>query len=217
VTRRLAVFDLDGTLTRSDTFVAFACGLLARHPWRCLRVPLLVLPALAFALRLIDRGGLKGAVLHLLFSGLPAPAVQDWARQFARSCVPGRMFPQALAAFRAHVAAGDHTVLMSASPDLYVPLIASSLAASECICTTVRWNGDHLDGRRSGPNCRGQEKARILERLRAQHAGLSIVGYGNSGADVAHLMRCDEAVYVNAQPRIRARLAQLGIRCVQWR
>jgi phosphatidylglycerophosphatase C len=216
VAQRLAVFDLDGTLTRSDTFVAFACGLLARHPWRWPRTPLLLLPILAFVLRLVDRGGLKGAVLRVLFGGLPAGEVQEWARQFAQATVPGRMFTEALAAFHAHVAAGDYTVLMSASPDLYVPLIAQALGASECICTPVRWNGEHLDGRLAGPNCRGGEKARLLERLRQRHAGAHVIGYGNSGADVAHLTRCDEGVYVNAQPRIRGRLEQLGIRCVQW-
>lgn len=214
--QRLAVFDLDGTLTRSDTFVAFACGLLGRNPMRMSRVPLLVVPLLAFAMRIHDRGALKGAILRTLFSGLARTEVHNWAQQFAQSTVAGRMFPEALAAFRAHVSAGDYTVMMSASPDLYVPLIAQALGAGECICTPVRWNADRLDGRLAGPNCRGEEKARVLERLRQQHPGLAVIGYGNSGADVAHLMRCDEAVYVNAPPRIRARLEQLGIRCVQW-
>ena len=214
--QRLAVFDLDGTLTRGDTFIAFACGLLARKPLRWLRVPILLFPVLGFVLRFIDRGELKGAVLHVLFAGMPRAEVHSWAQRFAQA-VPGRMFPEAVAAFRAHVAAGDYTVLMSASPDLYVPLIGQALGASECICTPVRWNGDRLDGRLAGPNCRGKEKARILEQLRRQHPGLSVIGYGNSGPDVAHLMRCDEAVYVNAQARIRGRLDQLGMRCVQWR
>ena len=142
--QRLAVFDLDGTLTRSDTFVAFTCGLLARNPVRLLRVPLLVIPLLAFALRIHDRGTLKGAILHTLFNGLPRAEVHAWAQQFAQSAVARRMFPEALAAFRAHVAAGDPTVLMSASPDLYVPLIARELGASESFCTPVRWNADRL-------------------------------------------------------------------------
>jgi phosphatidylglycerophosphatase C len=216
VARRLAVFDLDGTLTRGDTFIAFACGLLARKPLRWLRVPALLLPVLAFVLRFIDRGELKGSVLRLLFAGLPRAEIQAWAQQFAQAIVPGRMFAEAVAAFRAHVTAGDYTVLMSASPDLYVPLIASALGASQCICTPVRWDGEHLDGRLAGPNCRGEEKARILAGLRQQHPGLPVIGYGNSGADVAHLTQCDEAVYVNAPPRTRAPMEQLGMRCVQW-
>ena len=183
---------------------------------RLLRVPLLLIRAAGICLRIYDRGALKGAILHTLFAACRALKCTAWARSFAQSAVAGRMFPEALAAFRAHVAAGDYTVLMSASPDLYVPLIAQALGASQCICTAVRWDADRLDGRLAGPNCRGEEKARVLERLRQQHPGLAVIGYGNSGADVAHLMRCNEAVYVNAQPRIKGRLEQLGFRCVQW-
>lgn len=215
--QRLAVFDLDGTLTRHDTFMPFTRGLLARNPVRWLRAPLLLLPVLAWLLRLIDRGALKGAVLRMLFAGLPRSEIDDWARQFAQHAVTSRMFSESLAAFRTHVAAGDYTVLMSASPDLYVPLIARALGASECVCTPVRWSGDRLDGRLAGPNCRGEEKARILERLRGEHPGLAVIGYGNSSADIAHLVRCDEAIYVNASPQARERLIQLGLRCVQWR
>lgn len=214
--QRLAVFDLDGTLTRRDTFVPFALGLLARNPSRWLRLPILLLPALAYVLRLTDRGGLKGAVLYWLFGGLHRAGISSWADQFTQETLAQRMFPEGLAAFRAHVAAGDHTVLMSASPDIYVPLIARALGASECVCTRVRWNGNLLDGRLAGPNCRDEEKARVLERLRGEHASLRVVGYGNSGADIAHLVRCDEASYVNAPPRARPRLAQLGLRLVQW-
>ncbi len=215
--RRLAVFDLDGTLTRGDTYLGFGCGLLARKPLRWVRMPALLVPALAFVVRLIDQGALKGAVLRVLFAGLARSEVHAWAQRFARTTVALGMYPEALAAFRSHVANGDYTVLMSASPDLYVPEIAQLLGASECVCTAVRWNGALLDGRLAGPNCRGEEKALVLERLRQQHPGLSVIGYGNSGHDIAHLMRCDEAVYVNPRPRMRGRLAQLGMRCVQWR
>ena len=179
-------------------------------------MPLLLLPALAYALRIFGRGELKGAILHILFAGMPRSIIQAWAQEFARGTVEQRMFAEGLAAFRSHVAAGDHAVLMSASPDLYVPLIAAVLGASECICTPVQWNGERLDGRLAGPNCRGEEKARILERLRQQHPGMTVIGYGNSGADLAHLVRCDEAVYVNANGRARVRLERLGVRHVQW-
>ena len=213
---RLAVFDLDGTLTRRDTFLPFIGGLLARNPLRWVRVPLLLLPSLAYALRIIGRGELKGAVLRVLFAGLPRPIIHAWAQEFARGAIARRMFAEGLAAFRSHLAAGDHAVLMSASPDLYVPLIAAALGSKECICTPVRWNGERLDGRLAGPNCRGEEKARILERLRQQYPGWSVIGYGNSGADLAHLVRCDEAVYVNASRRLRSRLERLGLRLVEW-
>lgn len=215
--RRLAVFDLDGTLSRADTFGPFVLGLLRRHPARALRLPLLIIPVVGFVLRWVDRGGLKGSVLRLLFGGLPRKTVDEWAAQYASRVVPHRLFAEALAALRNHVARQDHVVLLSASPDLYVPRIGAALGVTETICTAVRWNGECLDGRLAGPNRRDQEKLRVLEGLKQRFPGLSVIAYGNSSADLPHLFRCEEAVYVNATPALARELAGRGLTCVNWR
>ncbi|HMA12173.1 MAG TPA: HAD-IB family phosphatase [Steroidobacteraceae bacterium] len=215
--RRLAIFDLDGTLTRADTFGPFVLGLLRRHPARALRLPLLLFPAAGYLLRITDRGGLKSAVLRLVFGNLPRAAVEGFAAGYARHVVEGRTFPAALAALRSHVAAGDFVVLLSASPDLYVPRIGSLLGVAETHCTRIRWNGDRLDGHLEGRNRRDEEKLRVLEHLRATHPGLPFIAYGNSAPDLIHMAACEQAVYVNANRGLAQRLTARGIRCVRWR
>jgi phosphatidylglycerophosphatase C len=217
--RRLALFDLDGTLTRHDTFRQFVVEVLRRRPARWPRALLLPFPVAGFVLRLIDRGALKGSFMRMLFGGMSRADIGAFARGFAAAVVPARMFPEAVAALRAHVAAGDHVVLLSASPDLYVPEIGHLLGAHETICTQVRWNGDRLDGRLAGPNRRDREKAHVLAQLRAAHPGLPVIAYGNSTPDLDHMRLCEEAVYVNAPPAESARLAAElpTIRQVIWR
>jgi phosphatidylglycerophosphatase C len=215
--RRLAIFDLDGTLSRHDTYFPFVLGLLLRHPLRWPRIALLLIPALGYLLRRLDRGGLKGAILHCLFRNLPREAIDAWTRQYAAMVVPARMFTEGVATFRAHLAGGDHVVLLSASPDLFVPRIGQLLGAHEVICTGIRWNGDRLDGRLSGPNRRDDEKARVLETLRVRMPDLPVVSYGNSTPDLIHMQQCEQGVYVNASPALAAELTQQGLRCVQWR
>ncbi|HTQ37074.1 MAG TPA: HAD family hydrolase [Steroidobacteraceae bacterium] len=217
--RRLALFDLDGTLTRGDTFRQFVPRLLARHPARWPRALLLPPPVLAYALRLIGRGALKGAVLRRLFRGLPRATVEGYARRYAAAVVPAQMYPEAVAVLRAHLAAGDHVVVMSASPDLYVPEIGRLLDVHEIHCTRIRWRGERLDGDLDGPNLRDHQKALMLAALRAAHPGLPVIAYGNSAADLEHMALCEEGVYVNGSARMRRRLAALHpqIRVVQWR
>ncbi|MET0282195.1 MAG: HAD-IB family hydrolase [Steroidobacteraceae bacterium] len=215
--RRLVLFDLDGTITRHDSFPPFVWGLVARHPLRWLRLPLLGLPFAAFTLRLIGRGTLKGSLLRLMLGGLPRSAVADWVRDYASQVVPARLFSEAVAAFQQHLRAGDHVVVVSASPDLYVPEIARLLGAHEVFCTPIRWRDGRLDGRLAGPNCRDHEKDRVLQQLRRAHPGLPVIAYGNSVEDLIHMQHCEQAVYVNPTPRMQAMLERMGIPGVFWR
>jgi len=215
--RRLAVFDLDGTLTRADSFGPFVLGLLRRHPARLLRLPLLAAPAIGYVLHMLGRGQLKAALLRLLFGNLPRADLDRFADEYARHVVERHMFPEALATLRAHLAAGDHVVLLSASPDLYVPRIGALLGVGETHCTRIRWNGDRLDGHLDGLNRRDEEKLRVVEQLRAANPGLPVIAYGNSSPDLVHMRRCEQAVYVNADAGLARRLSEGGIRCVNWR
>jgi phosphatidylglycerophosphatase C len=216
--RRLALFDLDGTLTRGDTFRGFVSKLLLARPARWWRAPLLAFPIAGFLLRRVDRGQLKGSFIHLLFAGMGRAEIDAFARRYAASVTAGYLFPQALAALRAHLAAGDHVVVLSASPDLYVHEIGKQLGVHQSFCTEIRWDGDRLDGRLAGPNRRDQEKARVLAALRAANPGLPVIAYGNSDPDLDHMRLCEEAVYVNADRRLAAKLAAElpTLRCVQW-
>lgn len=213
---RLAVFDLDGTLTRRDTFGGFMVRALLRWPWRLVLLPRLLIPTLHYLLGRRDRGELKGGVMHALLAGLTREQVRTLAASYVARVMRSQLHEEVPGVLAAHRAAGDHLVLMSASPDLYVPLLGQALGFDEVLCTEVRWNGDRLDGRLAGPNCRDRDKTRRLAELRARHPGRGVIAYGNSAPDVDHLRTCEQAVYVNARPAERAELEALGMTLVQW-
>ena len=106
---RLAVFDLDGTITRHDTLVPYALGYVMRkRPWR-LPALLLVLPAvLGHALGIVDRGQLKSAFIRATLGGCQRKNLERWTTVFVSRLLPRGVFPQALQAIQAHAAEGDH-------------------------------------------------------------------------------------------------------------
>jgi phosphatidylglycerophosphatase C len=210
------VFDLDGTITRSDTLGPYVAGFLNRHPAGWLRLPRVLPGLLAFAFGRADRGALKSALIRATLGGHSRAAIDAWTAQFVGS-PPRRVFRDALQRIEQHRAAGDALVLMSASPDLYVPALARALGFAQCICTGVEWQGEHLVGRLTTPNRRGEEKVRCLEQLRAEHPGSVISAYGNSPEDIPHLAKADRPLLVNGNARARALARALGIPCASWR
>jgi phosphatidylglycerophosphatase C len=214
----VALFDLDGTLTWRDTLLPFLAGYVVRHPvrlWRLWRLP----PALLdYALGARDRGRLKSQLIRAVLGGEPRARIDAWAAAFVLALGPRRRFrAAALARLDAHRAAGDHLVLLSASPDLYVPLIGRQLGFERVMCTEIAWAGERLDGRLKSPNRRGQEKVHCLDWLRGQYPNVPVVAYGNSASDLAHMSRADRALLVNANAGARRRAAQLAIPVAHWR
>lgn len=213
--RRLAVFDLDGTVTRRDTFVGYLRGWVRRHPqrrrWR---------PAAAAVLRFAfggrNRGRLKSDLLRAWMGGAGRDEVAAWSRAFASGFPEHELCPGALAAIARHRAAGDRLVLLSASVDLYVPLLAERLGFDETICTGVAWRDGRLDGALTTENRRGEEKRRCIGELRARHAGARIAAYANSASDLPHLVAVDEPLLVNGGWRTRRQARRHRIPVADW-
>jgi phosphatidylglycerophosphatase C len=212
----LAVFDLDGTITRHDTLIQFILGYLKSRPWRLFGFVLAIPAVLLYLLRVTDRGALKGSVIHWTLGGSSRSDLDAWAATFVPRVLERGVFKSALHQIAEHKRNGDVLVLMSASPDFYVPAVARHLGFNEVTCTGVRWNGDRLDGRLTTANCRGAEKARRFGELRGRYPHLATAAYGNAASDLDHLRLADRGVLVNGDEPARRRAVEFGVSCEDW-
>lgn len=214
---RIALFDLDGTLTWRDTLMGFLAGYVRRHPAKWLRLWRLPLVVSGYLLGMRDRGSLKAGVIRVVMGGEPRSRVDAWADLFVAGLHRrGAFRPAALAVLEEHRAADDHLVLLSASPDLYVPRIGRLLGFERTLCTGITWGGDILDGALATPNRYGEEKSSCLAWLRSQYPGLPVMAYGNSASDLPHLKLADSALLVNANAAARREAAALGVPTAEW-
>lgn len=212
----LAVFDLDGTVTRRDTFVPWWRGWLRRHPGtRRRRREIAALWRYVAGGR--DRGRLKSDLIRSCMAGRTRAELADWTRDFVAGLREQDFCPGALHAILRHHAAGDRVLLMSASVDLYVPAIGARLGFDDTICTGVAWDGDRLLGTLTTANRRGAEKLRCIEALRRRFAAERIAAYGNSRSDLAHLAAVDQPLLVNGSVRARRAARAAGIPVADWR
>ena len=212
----VAIFDLDGTLTRHDTLVPYLRFALRRHPERRGRLKAVPAILLRFAFDR-DRGRLKGELIHALLGGLTHAEVNAITQAFLDEQLISLLHPTAVSAVEAHRNAGDWLVLLSASTEFYVRELGSRLGFDQVICTEVRWDGDRLDGRLKTENRRGVEKTRCLAELRAMHPAATFAAYGNAGSDLDHLRHVEAPRVVNASLRTRIRARALGLPVDSWR
>jgi phosphatidylglycerophosphatase C len=214
--QRLVVFDLDGTITRHDTLLPYVLGALRRTPWRLARL-LLVGPRLvAFAAGRADHGALKSSLIKATLGGRSRADIERSTARFVPALLANGVRADALKAIEAHRARGDVLVLLSASPDLYVPAIGAQLGFAEVVCTGIGWRSERLDGSLTTPNRRGIEKTRCLEALKQRYPGLRTAAYANAASDLDHLAQVDEPLLVSGSRRARLEAARLRIPAASW-
>src|SRR3546814_15668726 len=77
IMQRLAIYDMDRTITHAPTWTPFLWGTLRRHaPWRMLLVPAAVFAAFGYLARVLDRPRLKQPRPRDRQSVVPGKSVQ---------------------------------------------------------------------------------------------------------------------------------------------
>jgi HAD superfamily hydrolase (TIGR01490 family) len=177
----LALFDFDGTITRTDTWTPFMR--LAVRPSRMRMAVVLLSPVIVgHRLGMISSSRGRQAAARVGFAGERAAEIRQHGVRYASTVLPATLQPRALEQLEWHRAEGDHVVIVSASLDAYIaPWCAEH--GLEYICTTLEERDGRLTGRYVDGDCAGPEKARRI-RERYDLANYQVVyAYGDSGED----------------------------------
>lgn len=183
----MAAFDLDGTLSEGGSvfkWLCFLCGSRAAYAAGArLAVPLLI-GALRSG-RQADRA--KEEMFRRLLAGRDLDEVTAASRVFALAHFEGHGREDVLARLRGHLREGHDVVIVSASPQIYVDVVAEQLQVAGGLGTRLAVDArGRLTGSYLGRNCRGSEKMRRLNEWMAERypgAEPVVYAYGNSRGD----------------------------------
>ena len=206
----IAVFDFDGTVIRGDSVTALV--LYARKKGILSAGELLAcaFQGILYRLHLSDALTAK-TYAHRFLKRMPADERLCFLSSFAR-LLAERAYPEALKEIQRYHAADMHVVLCSASCECYMQFVAEELQADALLCTPC-----DPDGTVRGPNCRGEEKVRRIDRWLAENGmtrNCLTAGYGDSKGDIPMLLMCRNATLVNPSSNLRHMLP--SARQVRW-
>lgn len=183
VMRRVAAFDLDGTLTRRDTLLPFLLRSCGRRPTATalMAESLVLLRGVAGDDQARDDA--KAGVLRRLLAGRPVAPLAELAEEFADEVMATLVRTDAAARIERHRGQEHELVIVTASPELYVGPLARRLGVDQVLGTLLEVDdAGLLTGRLLGANCRGAEK---VARLRAWLGDdeFELWAYGDSAGD----------------------------------
>jgi phosphatidylglycerophosphatase C len=204
----VAAFDLDGTLSNGGSVFKWLRDVAGARPtyWASLR---LAGPIFVGALRSgpwADRA--KERLFQRLLGGRDATEVEDVSRRFAVAHFKSHGRQRLLDRLTWHLRQGHDVVIVSASPQIYVDVVAQELDAAAGLGTRLSVDArGTLTGSYLGKNCRGEEKMRRLrEWIEARHYAVTplVYAYGNSRGDRAMLRAATRPYNVGRLGRLGA-------------
>jgi phosphatidylglycerophosphatase C len=196
----VAAFDFDGTLTRSDSVVPFLRRVGGRRK--------LVLqlarraPSVIVAVARRDRDRLKALATDAVFRGVPLARVDTLALEHGRAIARRGLRDDVVARLGWHLEHGHRVLIVSASYEPYVRVVAGALGVGDVVATRLGVDAaDVCTGELEGANCRAAEKVHRLDQWLSQHglarADVELWAYGDSSGDRELLAHADHPVWVH--------------------
>ena len=220
--QKLAIYDMDKTITRKATFGPFLAYAVPRYaPWRIVMLPLVALVTLGYVLKLLDRGRLKDINLGLMMGRrIDSARLATIARGFAGQTLARNMLPRGLDRIAADKAEGYQVMIASASYAFYVEEVAKLVGADAVVATLATDVGQSVSPKLAGENCYGAAKlAMVQANLAARSIDRSqchVRFYSDHVSDAPCLEWADEAFATNPHPSLRALAQAKGWTIFDW-
>ncbi|MCP4132730.1 MAG: HAD-IB family hydrolase [bacterium] len=190
---RLALFDFDGTITNTDSFIAFikyavgkkkfAYGLFRLGPY-----------ILLYSLKIISLDTIKERIIRFFFKGWPEERFNAAARRFMEEKLPGYILQSAFDRLLWHKKMDHHVMIVTGSLD---PWLSGwcDFYGFQLIATGLEIKDGFLTGKFRTKNCNHQEKVNRVKQAVDISSYEYIYAYGNSEGDREMLALADEQYY----------------------
>jgi HAD superfamily hydrolase (TIGR01490 family) len=213
---KAAVFDLDGTLTYGDMYVAFLAYMLRIRPRRVAHCLALPVAALRFALGGLPNAALKSRALAAVLGGCEREGAERDGANFVAGHLDRMVKPQALARIDWHRREGHRLVLASASLDLYAVPIGAALGFADVVCTRLASPGGRITGALEGDNLRGATKLTAVSAV-LETAGAELAhAYSDHRSDLPLLQAAQRGVAVDPDAGFAAEALRCGLTVEDW-
>lgn len=211
---RIAIYDLDKTLTRTPTFTPFLVFAARRvAPWRLLLFPVWVSLMLGYKAGLMDRTALKRRGMKLMLGRISCVRLEVLGREFAAARLANDgLMPGTLRLLEEDREKGASIAIATAAFEFYAAAFAEALGIEQLIAT--RWDGQTIPG----GNCYGEtKKRRVLEWLAEQaidRSAMRLRFVSDSFADAPLLDMAQEPVFATGSPAEARRAEARGWRAM---
>lgn len=155
---KIAIFDIDKTIIRSDSMFQFVHYAVRRYPGLTWRLPVIAVHTVLFKAGLMSVERVKRSY----FKGIERMSEED-LEHFYDSRLRAAMFAEAGMEMQQRKQEGYHVLLVTASPYAYMKYFQTLPWVDHVIGTQLVPHANGYTSRVEGINCKGEEKVRRIQ------------------------------------------------------
>jgi HAD superfamily hydrolase (TIGR01490 family) len=181
VSRVIAFFDFDGTVTKKDSlleFIKYCKGKWAFYFGFAIHAPALI----AYKLQLISNHRAKEIMLGYYFGKMPVEKFNFLCEKFTSEVLPSLIRAKAIKEIDRFKQIGAEVVIVSASPENWLSYWCGN-SGLKWLATRMDIAENKITGRIKGRNCHGQEKVRRIREAYNLADFSSVYCYGDTSGD----------------------------------
>ncbi|WP_346889062.1 HAD-IB family hydrolase [Clostridium sp. UBA1056] len=163
---KLAIFDIDYTLTKKETSIELYKYMLKKDKKLLKYLPSHIITGLFYGLKVYNAGRTKENFLRFL-SGTSEDELKFIVKSFYKEKLESILYEDGIKAIKDFKEKGYKIYLISASPEFYVNEFYNIKEVDKVIGTKFQMNDGKFSCKISGENCKGEEKVkRLMEELK---------------------------------------------------
>ncbi|MEG0773011.1 HAD-IB family hydrolase [Clostridium sp.] len=163
---KLAIFDIDFTLTKKETSIELYKYMLKKDPKLIKHLPRHLITLLLYGIKFYDEKKSKEAFLRFL-DGVEEKEVQRIVKSFYREKLSSIIYEDAINMIKKLKNEGYKVYLISASGEFYLNELYNIKEVDKIIGTKFKVENGVFKSLMEGANCKGEEKIkRLMEELK---------------------------------------------------
>lgn len=159
---KLAIFDVDFTLTKKETLLQFYKFMIKKNPKFLIYIPRAIYSGVFYAFGLHDEKRTKEIFIRFI-RGIKENKMEELVEEFYETNLSKILYKDAISTIKKLKNQGCKIVLISASPEFYLKSFYNIKEVDKVIGSKIFCKDGSYENEMDGENCKGQEKVKRLE------------------------------------------------------
>lgn len=161
--RKLAIFDIDFTLTKKETLIQFYMYMMKKNPKLLIYIPRIIFSGFFYALKINKEKKTKEIFMKFI-KGIKEEEMKKIVKEFYDEKLSKILYEDSIKMIKKLKLEGCMIILISASPEFYLEEFYNIKEVDKVMGSRISCKEGMYENTMEGENCKGEEKVKRLKK-----------------------------------------------------